>query len=224
MNPTRSLKGEILKHKRALSIIIWFHIIGLIGLSIPFSNPLFLSLVPFHLLLMLVVILFSHKRTGKRFFFFVLLISALGYLAEWLGVHRYWLFGNYQYGKTLGFKILDVPLIIGLNWFLLIYSAGVLMQRCRLKSKLWRILCGAILLVLLDLLIEPVADRFDYWHWANDIIPIKNYVCWFLISGFMLFLFEQFNFKKQSMVAPILFTAQFIFFGILCLVQVIFLP
>jgi len=145
----------------------------------------------------------------------MLLIFVLGFMAEWIGIHKAWLFGNYVYGDTLGIKVNGVPLIIGVNWFLLVYSAGVLMQQARLKSIWLRIIAGALILVLLDVLIEPVAIRFNYWHWVENIIPAKNYICWFLLSALMLFVFEKFGFKKQSMVGVVLLIAQFIFFAVL---------
>jgi putative membrane protein len=107
---------------------------------------------------------------------------------------------------------------------LLTYSASVLMQRSRLKSMFLRIILGSLILVLLDLLIEPVAVRLDYWYWVGDVIPLKNYLSWFLASVVMLSIYEFFRFKYQSVVAPVFLLIQFIFFGILYLVQVIFLP
>jgi len=204
--------------KTANIIIILFHVVGLVGLSVPASRPLFLQIVPAHILLMLVVIVLSHKSRSKGFIIFSLLIFLSGFGLEWLGVHKYWLFGDYDYGKTLGFKLFDIPLTIGVNWFLLVYAAGVTMQHSRLKSTFFRVITGAAILVVLDVLIEPVAIRFDYWHWDNNIIPLKNYICWFFVSAAMLYTFELFKFKKQSRAGMVLLITEFVFFGILGLV------
>jgi len=177
-----------------------------------------LHIVPFHLLLMLAVIVLNHKPIDTTFIFFFLIIFISGFSAEWLGIHKHWLFGDYSYGKTLGAKLSGVPLIIGCNWFMLIYATGVLMQRGRLKSFILRAFAGALTLVLLDLLIEPVAIHFDYWHWTNSIIPLKNYVCWFGVSLLMLLLFEVLRFKQQSLVGTVLLLTEFVFFGLLCLI------
>lgn len=209
-DPTSKSKQLIL-----ISIIVLFHVVGIIGLAIPATQAIFLKIVPWHILLMLVVVVISHQPLSIRFLLFVLVIFITGYCAEWVGTHKNWLFGSYAYGNTLGLKFDQVPLIIGINWFLLVYSSGVLMQRIRIRSILLRVLISSIILVLLDLLIEPVAIKFDYWHWANTIIPLKNYASWFLISCLMLFVFEKFSFKKQSIVAPVLLITQFLFFAIL---------
>jgi putative membrane protein len=92
------------------------------------------------------------------------------------------------------------------------------MHHSRLKSTSFRILTGAIILLALDILIEPVAIKFDYWHWNNSIIPLKNYICWFLVSAAMLYVFELFSFKKQSIAAPVLLATEFVFFGVLNLI------
>ena len=31
------------------------------------------------------------------------------------------MFGDYSYGKVLGYQVNNVPVIIGINWFLIIY-------------------------------------------------------------------------------------------------------
>jgi putative membrane protein len=200
------------KDRVAVIIIILFHVVGLVGFIVPPFDAIFLNIVPWHLLLMAGVILYSHKQPDSRFLLFVLLTFVVGFMAEFVGVHTCWLFGNYAYGETLGVKLFSIPLMIGVNWFLLIYATGVSLQRSRIKSMFIRIIIGALVLVLLDVLIEPIAIHFDYWHWLGSNIPVKNYVCWFLLSGVLLFMFEQFKFKPQSIVAPVLLIMQFVFF------------
>lgn len=206
------------KNRICIAVIILFHLVGLIGFIIPSSTVLFIALVPWHLLLMLGVIFYNYNRLDGRFLLFALIIFMAGFMAEYIGVHTGWLFGHYSYGGTLGAKLFDIPLLIGINWFLLIYAVGVTLQRSRLKSRLVRILAGAMLLTLLDVLIEPIAVHFDYWHWLDAGIPFKNYICWFILSALLLFIFEQFKFKRQSIVGPTLLIAQFLFFAVLNLV------
>jgi len=195
-----------------ITAIILFHVVGIIGFSLPMWRDLFIYMVPYHLLLMLMAIFYSYGRTSVRLSIFFLLTYVLGYASEWVGVHKGWFFGNYTYGRTLGLQVSGIPLLIGVNWFLLIFSAGTLVQKTGMRNKALRIICGAVLLVLLDICIEPVAMRFNYWDWANDIIPFKNYLCWFLLSLIMLSLYESFRFKRLNYAAPILLAMQFIFF------------
>jgi putative membrane protein len=203
------------KVKVSIIVIILFHLVGLVGFMVPSLRPLFKQLVPFHLLLMLGVVVYNHYRITEQFLLFAVLVFVFGIVAEWIGVHKHWIFGDYGYGKTLGTKVLDIPLTIGINWFVLVYATGVSLQRSRIISKPARVLLGAGMLVVLDMLIEPVAIRFDYWHWAGGVVPFKNYISWFGLSALFLIVFEQFKFKVQSIVAPILLLVQFVFFAML---------
>lgn len=194
-----------------------FHIVGLIGLFLPFTHDLFLMLVPWHLLFMLAIVCGSHRPTTGSLLAFAGIIYVLAYLVECIGVNTNYLFGNYTYGQVLGAKLNEVPLIIGVNWLLLVYSTGILMKRSRVRSVVIRVILGALLLVLLDAFIEPVAVRYNYWRWNKDVIPFANYASWFLVSAVMLAIFELFKFKKQSVVAPVFLLVQFLFFIILCI-------
>ncbi len=196
-------------------VVIVFHIVGLIGFFVPFLRPLFLRIVPGHLLLMLFLLLLNHHGRFFKLLLFFLAISVFGFFAEWIGVHKQWLFGHYAYDTTLGFKLSEIPLMIGVNWFLLIYSASVFTQKLPVKTASLKIISGAAILVMLDLLIEPVAIKFQYWHWFGNHIPLKNYVCWFLLSAVFIWLFRIFNFRTQNWVATTLLIVQFIFFVVL---------
>lgn len=189
MERAKNLKSAIAnftassKNRICITVIVLFHLVGIIGFIIPSLTVLFIALVPWHLLLMLGVIVFSYDNLDSRFLLFSLITFVVGFAAEYIGVHTSLIFGHYRYGGTLGKKLFEVPLMIGINWFLLIYAAGITLQRSRLKNMLVRILSGAMILTLLDVLIEPIAVHFDYWHWLDAGIPFKNYVCWFALSA-----------------------------------------
>ncbi|MFD2144870.1 carotenoid biosynthesis protein [Mucilaginibacter antarcticus] len=200
------------KTAQLIRIILIFHVVGFVGLSLVLSRPLFLHLVPFHLLLMMVILIISHNKRDSKFMLFFLVVFIAGFMAEWLGVHTGILFGNYQYGKTLGIRLDGIPIIMGVNWFLLIYAAGTALQQVAIKQMWLRVLIGATGLMALDVLIEPIAIKFDYWHWASPSVPVANYVCWFAISVLLLFVFEVCRFKTQSIVGAVLLVSQFLFF------------
>jgi putative membrane protein len=54
-------------------------------------------------------------------------------------------------------------------------------------------------MVLLDFMIEPVAIRLDFWHWQSGIIPLQNYLMWFLVAVLMnwILVFNQFKFNLK---------------------------
>jgi putative membrane protein len=188
--------------------VILFHLVGFLGFFFGYKE-LFTSLIPFHLLLMLLLLVWSYESFNSRF---ALLIYCLGFGIEFLGVHTGVIFGSYQYGDALGFKLAHIPLLIGVNWVLLIFAAGSAIQYVPIKSDVLKSILAAALLVVLDIFIEPVAIRFNYWHWASATVPLQNYVAWFVFSFGCFWLF--FNQKKstKNSVAVTLLLAQFLFF------------
>ncbi|WP_448699762.1 carotenoid biosynthesis protein [Mucilaginibacter sp. AW1-3] len=200
-------------------IIILFHAVGLAGFAIDTLQPFFLQIVPFHLLLMLAMIFLSHQDIDPKFVLFIIVISITAFGVEWLGVNRHLLFGHYVYGQTLGYKWQSVPVIIAVNWLLLTYSTGTVMQNLNVSSVSARIIIGAFVMMTLDIFIEPSATRYDYWHWTPPgeylTAPLGNYLSWFGVSAVMLGVFEAFRFKKQNAVSGVLLLAQFVFFLLL---------
>jgi putative membrane protein len=188
--------------------IILFHLVGFLGFFFGYKE-LFTSLIPFHLLLMLLLLVWSYNAFNSRF---ALLIYCLGFGIEFLGVHTGIVFGSYQYGDALGFKLANIPLLIGVNWVLLIFAAGSTIQYIPINSDVLKSALAAVLLVLLDVFIEPVAIRFDYWHWASATIPFQNYVAWFAFSFGCFWLFFNQKQKEKNSVAVVLLLAQFLFF------------
>lgn len=191
-------------------IIIVVYIAGIIGLQTEYRD-LFLICTPFNLILSIGLLFWNHNEFNKSFFIFSILTFLTGYFIEVVGVKTGMIFGHYSYGKTLGFKLLDVPVIIGINWVLLIYIVGVICNRFNLSSLI-KSLFGSALLTTLDFFIEVVAIKYDFWKWANYTPPTQNFVAWFIISFFLLLLFHSMNFNKSNKLAQGLFLIQIVFF------------
>jgi putative membrane protein len=76
---------------------------------------------------------------------------------------------------------------------------------------------AATIMVLYDVLLEPVAVRFDFWSWAGAAIPIQNYIAWWVIGFVMLsgvYYFVK-NLKKKLAIYVILVQALFFIIVIL---------
>jgi len=201
--------------KSAVAIIIIFHLVGLIGFLIPVTIPYFLKLVPFHLLLMFAVIVLSYNADIKRFALFVSGVFICGFLVEVLGVHTGKIFGSYYYGNTLGLKLAAVPLLMGINWVILIFSVGQMMKSLKVRNTIAASFLGGGCLIMLDFFLEPVAMKFNYWQWDWHIIPIQNSVAWFIVSVILLKFYYALDLKQQKFVGPTMFISQLIFFAVL---------
>ncbi|TCD04643.1 carotenoid biosynthesis protein [Pedobacter frigidisoli] len=205
-----------LKVKRiAVAVIVIFHLVGLVGFLIPAAQPYFIKLVPFHLLLMFALIVFSYNADVKRLLLFVCGVFLCGFLVEVLGVHTGKIFGSYYYGNTLGYKIAAVPLLMGVNWVILIFSIGQMMKSLKIRHSILASVIGAVLLVVLDFFLEPVAMKFDYWHWDWHQIPVQNYIAWFIVSVILLKFYYALDLKQQKYIGITMFASQLIFFVVL---------
>ncbi|MEO0334269.1 MAG: carotenoid biosynthesis protein, partial [Bacteroidota bacterium] len=148
------------------------HIAGIIGLAWSLTRPYFQWATPINLVVSALLLLFFHRQWNRAFAFFLVFTYVLGFGVEVIGVHSGVIFGSYQYGNTLGVKVMEVPLVIGVNWFILSYCIGSLCAQLTVHP-LVKSLLAASLMVLLDFFIEPVAVYFGFWHWKNEIIPLR---------------------------------------------------
>jgi bisanhydrobacterioruberin hydratase len=189
------------------------YVAGIIGLNINATAQLFRFLTPFNLLASCGILLYFHQEWNRNFLIFIILTFLTGYFIEVIGVKTGMIFGEYQYETTLGFKILNVPPVIGVNWLLLVYCVGS--SFCRVSKPLYfKVLYGALLMTMFDFLAEPIAIRLDMWSWHNALPPLQNYVGWFITSAFLLTLFHTLKFRKDNPIALWLLILQICFFGI----------
>ncbi len=215
----------------ATSIAIFFHCIGLAGLLF-FNRDFFIQSTPLNLLLSFSLLIWTQRIKNIAFFLFVAMVFLIGYFSEVAGVNTGLLFGDYSYGEVLGFRWLQVPLIIGINWFIIIYCCGISTQTLLLRvinripldnkepplllKAMSVIIDGATLAVVFDWLMEPVAVKLGFWTWHGDgSIPLFNYICWFVISMLLLTVFHFCRFNKENKFAVNLLLIQAMFFLIL---------
>jgi uncharacterized membrane protein len=74
---------------------------------------------------------------------------------------------------------------------------------------------GASLMVGFDLCLEPVAGRYDFWHWTGNVIPLRNFRDWFLLSLLLQVLFARSFFPKRNPLVPLVYLVQLLFFFVL---------
>ena len=196
-------------------ITIWaFQIFGAIGI-IFWNREWFINMTPFTLLLYFIII-YSRDLDNHKKVFFLLLTFSWGIFSEIIGVNTGLIFGSYEYGKTLGFQVLNVPLVIGINWVVTTVICGTIASQLKVKASL-QILIAIILMLVLDGLIEPVAPKIDMWSFnhENGIAPLSNYITWALVSlplqSYLILKKLRFNIYLSSN----LYLSQLLFFTVL---------
>lgn len=207
------------KKNISFAVIVIFHLVGLIGFSLDDLIPLFKILVPAHLLLMTFILFFNHKDWNTHFYVFCVSVFLFSFSIESIGTNTGVIFGEYTYLTTLGYKIFNTPLMIGINWIILVYSAGVylqgLMPSNSASSVLIKSLMGAAILTIIDFFIEPMAIKYEYWTWHGTTVPLQNYVAWFITAFVFMLVFNKLKFNKSNPIAHILLIVQSLFFVLL---------
>lgn len=203
------------RHIIAGIVLPILYTVGVVGVLLA-VHPDFLLLTPVILLVSLATVLSCHQpeKDWKELAFFCGLVFIVGFTLEAVGVQTGVIFGRYQYGETLGYKWLDAPLMIGINWVLLVYITGATVRQ--FMPFAWPIIqavIAAALMTLLDFLIEPVAIKYDMWHWLGDgSVPVQNYFAWFDIGFLMQLAFIYLVPQVNNRTAPLLLLLQFLFF------------
>ena len=193
---------------------VFFLLVGIIGMFTSYENT-FKELSFFNLFLTLLLVLISLKSDINHFLKPFVIVFLIGFIAEQIGVHTGYIFGNYSYGNSLGFRVYQVPLIIGVNWAILSFGAWHLSEYFTVNKR-YRLLIGSFFMVLFDLVMEPTAIALNYWNWTLGEIPLYNYISWFLIGFLAMFIYSKFS-VNTSGISKIVFISQFIFFIILSL-------
>lgn len=194
----------------AIQTIWLFHLTAIIGVSIGFfdffipKTPLNLSLA--FCLLIAIFPINSIKHIGLTIVFFL-----AGMLVEWIGVHNDFLFGAYEYGQNLGPKIDGVPLLIGVNWAVLVIITGMIASEFTMPT-IGKVLLGAFLMVFLDFLMEHTAPVFDFWTFTGGLAPLRNYIAWFVVAAILHSIFQAAKMKGDARFCANLYGCQFLFF------------
>ncbi len=205
------LTSKIAQH--SIVGLLLMHIVGVLGMISPFQEY-FRLLTPVNLLICGFLLYLNHREVNRSFIAFATFTFGFGFLVEFLGVNYGFLFGDYSYGQTLGPKLLNVPVIIGLNWLLIIYCVATLTDSLRIP--VWaKVLMGAALAVFIDWLIEPVAMQYDFWSWANNTVPLQNYIGWFFTSVVMMTAYQLLNVQSENRIALPYYFIQLGFFLVL---------
>jgi putative membrane protein len=190
--------------------MLLMHFFGFLGISTKIFSEWFIALTPLNLLVSVFFLGFWHQKNIKNAWIFAFLTLSLGYFAEVAGVFTGQIFGVYAYGKTLGWKLFDVPLLIGVNWAMLVYCANNITEKINILFL--RAPFAAALMTGLDFFIEPLAIRCDMWHWFGAEPPLQNYIAWFFLAYFLSILYQKLLSGNKNPYAIWLFAAQTFFF------------
>jgi len=201
-------------------VVTIIYLVGLTGFMIPSLHDLFIRLIPANILFAFVILLLGKKEFTFKSIMLFLVCFLFGYFIELLGTKTGIIFGDYAYGSSLGWKIYGVPLLIGLNWFFMVYTS--LAVSAVVHSARWvQTLLAPLLMVLYDYFLEPFAMRNDMWDWKSDTVPVENYIAWYFCGLFLCAIAIWGKFDIRNRFAAGLFVVQVLFFVVLYIWNII---
>ncbi len=202
------------KIKKVLTIIIYLYFMaGIFWHLLPITKEIVIGITPYGLFLFPVLILYLERDTiNLRTLIWLIIVYILTIMAEIIGVKTGLIFGSYFYKDILGIKIWGVPLLIGINWMMIIYGLFSFTGNYIKMNWFAQSLLIGFFAVLFDFVLEPVAIKLNYWEWNSVSIPLSNYISWFVISFLFAFAGFYMNIKKSSTLVIHYLFAQFLFF------------
>lgn len=192
--------------------IVWFYIIAFFGTIFPFSHKFFVTLIPWAILFNLAIVMAFHMpefNFKSKLVFASIAIG--GFAIEAIGVNTGMIFGEYAYNSVLGLKLFNTPLILGVNWLLLVYCSAAITSMMRM-SNIKKILLGSLIIMGYDIILEKVAGNLGMWHWQGGDVPLYNYAAWFVIAFVFHSVIKLLKVKIWNRLAFTVFLAQIFFF------------
>lgn len=113
--------------------------------------------------------------------------ASVGFVAEILGVHTDFPFGEYAYTQVLRPHLFSVPLVMIAAWLVLLAYIMEMLRDYRLAPPA-RIALASIWMTSIDFIIDPLAaGPLDYWAWTHPGwyygIPATNFLGWLAVSA-----------------------------------------
>jgi len=213
------LRESMLAHPGRVKLLLAiFFSVGLAGFSIPSTREFFMHLTPFAILLSIFV-LFLYQvpfPDGKTIIIFSVIIVST-WLIEAAGVATGIIFGNYSYGEGLGIKLLETPLLIGINWLLMIYTSSCIAASIT-HNPVLNVISASSLMVFYDFIMENISAELDMWSFDDGMPPLRNYLAWFIIAAVIHTVLKIAGIRFNNRIASYIFFLQAAFFTLLILI------
>ncbi|MBN8545456.1 MAG: carotenoid biosynthesis protein [Ignavibacteria bacterium] len=201
-------------------LLALFYSVGILGHSLENFLPLMKDLTPITLFLSVAFVIYlTRSDWNKKVIIWAVATFVLTFSLEVIGVSTGAVFGNYTYGDTLGPKLFGVPVIIGINWVMIIYAIVSALTKATANVAAL-VFLAATATVAFDFVMEPVAMHLGYWNWMNDKIPFQNYIAWFVIAAVSALGFFFLKQKPKHDLPIFLVLIQFLFFLMLEMILV----
>jgi putative membrane protein len=127
---------------------------------------------------------------------FLASVAFVPYVCELLALQLGLGGGRYHYKQAAGLLLIGgVPLLVAVAWVVLLYTARIVSLALEpllpaADSLFWSSVIGGVLLVAIDLLLDPIAVREGRWGWTPAGgwfgVPLVNFGAWFVTTWLSL--------------------------------------
>lgn len=167
----------------------------------------------FMIIFIAIISILIYSENKIKNYLILLLIFISSFIAEYIGVKTGILFGNYIYSDILIMQINNVPIAIGFAWISTLLTSLSITNKIKNNNLFILSLSNASLMTLFDFFLEPAAIKLNYWQWAEGVVPLFNYLTWFILSFiFSLITIKYINKKENISELSHLYFSQIIYF------------
>lgn len=126
------------------------------------------------------------KYGWNTFLKLIISLSVFALLIEYTGLVTGWPYGEFTYTAHLGYKIFGIlPWTVGFSWAPLVIGSVAIVYTTT-QNKFLRIILPVLVLLIFDLLFDPVAVKLGMWSYISGgdyyNVPLQNFLGW-IFSG-----------------------------------------
>ena len=211
------MKVQFPTDKTIIFISLILYLVGIVIHIVPLTRPYAIAITEPFLFLVNLSFLLSYLKHSKSiklglYCLFTILITVI---IEIIGAATGKVFGAYAYSDLWRINIISVPLIIGINWVMLLLGAMNVVFNFLGKNKWYYAFVTGLLLAGIDIFIEPVAIALDYWQWEKVTPPMQNFIAWFCIGTVLHFIGARWVSANKWKALVWYFAINTVFFGVL---------
>ena len=175
------LAGAWRVHMRAIALLLSaVFVVVLAGYANPETRLLTLSLTPGLVwLASMLVTVPALADGGRRFALWAGGTGGFLLLLEAAAVNSAAIYGTYSYGPALGFSWRGVPLVVAVNWAILVHgSVSLACWSVPSRAGAWRtpviLLLTGLGAMVFALVAEPAASEMGFWTWGAGMPPTER--------------------------------------------------
>lgn len=205
------ISNHIQQNERVYSIAVAiFFAIELVGLYL--DVVVFRNYIQYLFFTSAIIFSFSYRDVTPSFIRFALIVLMSSFGLQMVAVTSESIFGNYEFGDSLGTTIKGIPAMSSILWLLIIFSSAQMSSKLIAREDdFLRSFLGGFLVLVIYFLIEQTSSYFHIWYRIGDV-PMSSYIAWFVIGVFYNLLYHTLGIHQPNKIAISLYISFLLLF------------